>query len=94
MPTYGYHCADCGAFDLVRPMAQAGESAKCPGCGAPGRRRWGAPALRSVDPALTRALDASARSAEAPDVVGSVPPARRRRTRYTSDPRHLRLPRP
>ncbi len=91
MPTYGFDCARCGTFDLVRPMAQAGASAPCSGCGEPGRRRWGAPALRSLDPALTRALDASARTAEAPGVVDGVPS---RRPRYTTDPRHLRLPRP
>jgi len=93
VPTYGYHCAGCGGFDLVRPMSQAGEPAQCPGCGESGRRVFGAPLLRSVDPALTRALDASARTAESPGVVDRVPSSRHR-TRYTSDPRHLRLPRP
>jgi putative FmdB family regulatory protein len=93
VPTYGYDCACCGAFDLVRPMAQAGDPAPCPDCGEPGRRTWGAPALRSTDPALTRALDASAASAEAPVVVDRVPRGPRR-TRTTTDPRHLRLPRP
>jgi putative FmdB family regulatory protein len=91
VPTYGYDCAACGAFDLVRPMAQIDEPAACPRCGEPGRRTWGAPALRSVDPAVSRARDASARSAEAPAIVDRVPS---RRTRYTTDPRHLRLPRP
>ena len=93
MPTYGYHCLRCGGFDLVRPMAQAGEPAACPDCGEPGRRRWGAPALRGIAPALRRALDADARRADAPDVVGAPPP-HRGRTRHTTDPRHLRLPRP
>jgi putative FmdB family regulatory protein len=93
VPTYGYDCAGCGGFDLVRPMSQASEPAECPGCGESGRRVFGAPSLRSVDPALTRALDASAHTAEAPGVVDRVPSSRRR-TRYTSDPRHLRLPRP
>jgi putative FmdB family regulatory protein len=94
MPTYGYDCARCGAFDLIRPMARAGDTALCPGCGAPARRLFGAPALRSVDPALRRALDASAASADAPPVVDRVPGRSRRATRVTTDPRHLRLPRP
>ena len=93
MPTYGYDCARCGAFDLVRPMAEASQPAPCPECGEAGRRTWGAPALRGVDPALRRALDADARRADSPDVV-AAPPARRGRTRYTADPRHQRLPRP
>jgi putative FmdB family regulatory protein len=94
VPTYGYHCAHCGAFDLVRPMAQASAPAACPRCGEPGRRVWGAPALRGVDPALRRALDADARRADAPDVVGALAPNRRGRVKHTTDPRHLRLPRP
>ena len=93
MPIYGYDCAGCGSFDLVRPMARAGEPAFCPTCGEPGRRSYGAPALRSLDPALRGALEASVRGADAPEVVRSVP-ARPPRTRYTRDPRHLRLPRP
>jgi putative FmdB family regulatory protein len=92
VPTYGFDCARCGTFDLVRPMAEASEPVTCPSCGGPARRTWGAPGLRGVDPALRRALDASTRSADAPEVVHAVPP--RRRTRYTTDPRHLRLPRP
>jgi putative FmdB family regulatory protein len=93
VPTYGYDCARCGPFDLVRPMAQASAPAACPQCGDPGRRVWGAPALRGLDPALRGALDADARRADSPDVV-AAPPTRRGRTRHTTDPRHLRLPRP
>jgi putative FmdB family regulatory protein len=93
MPTYGFDCAGCGPFDLVRPMAQAGDPASCPTCGEQGRRSYAAPALRSLDPALRGALGASARSADAPEVVHTVPP-RTRGPRYTTDPRHLRLPRP
>jgi putative FmdB family regulatory protein len=93
VPTYGYDCVTCGAFDLVRPMSQVDAPAPCPSCDEPGRRLFGAPSLRSLDPALTRAVDASARTAEAPGVVDRLPSSRRR-TRYTTDPRHLRLPRP
>ena len=93
MPTYGFDCARCGTFDLVRPMAQASEPAVCPACGKPARRTWGAPALRGVDQAVARALDISVRSADAPEVVSAVPP-RRGGARTTTDPRHRRLPRP
>jgi putative FmdB family regulatory protein len=93
VPTYGYDCARCGAFDLVRPMTQVSKPATCPQCGEPGRRVWGAPALRGLDPALRGALDADARRADTPDVVGAPAP-RPGRVRRTTDPRHLRLPRP
>ena len=43
--------------------------------------------------ATCSSLPPSARSADAPEVVPSVP-ASARGTRYTRDPRHLRLPRP
>jgi len=94
VPTYGYDCPRCGAFDLVRPMVEASAPAACPECGDPARRVWGAPALRAGDPAARRALDASARSADSPPVVSSLPANRRGRPPTTTDPRHLRLPRP
>ena len=54
MPTYSYRCVACGPFDLVRPMAEAGERAVCPACGGPGRRTFGAPALSTWTPACGR----------------------------------------
>jgi putative FmdB family regulatory protein len=94
LPTYGYQCGPCGGFTLVRPMAQAGDPAECPDCGSGARRVFGLPALRSLDPRLRDAMDASARSADAPPVVSAVPGRSRRATRTTTDPRHARLPRP
>ena len=92
MPTYAYECRSCGPFDARRPMAQADEPQPCGSCGEPARRVFTAPGFRRVSP-LTRALDAQERSAHAPDVVGSVPPARRTAPPST-DPRQARLPRP
>jgi putative FmdB family regulatory protein len=95
MPTYDYRCRCCGGFHLVRPMVEASAAARCPDCGETARRVFGAPALRALDPGLRTALDAGARSADAPRVVGSVPPSGRRGgVRTTTDPRHARLPRP
>lgn len=94
MPTYSFRCPDCGGFEMRRPMAEADHPARCPRCSAAAQRVFGAPALRGLDPALRRALDADARSADAPDVVTSVPGRSRRATRITTDPRHARLPRP
>ena len=94
MPTYAFRCPRCGEFELVRPMSAAAAGAGCPHCGAPARRVFGAPALRAGDPGLRRALDASARSADSPDVVTAVPGRRRGGVRTTTDPRHRRLPKP
>ena len=98
MPTYSYSCVVCGDFDLLRRMADAGTEGTCPGCDRSGRRRYGAPALRSLDPALRGALDTQSRSADAPQVVTSLPARtgtdRRRVMRRATDPRQARLPRP
>jgi putative FmdB family regulatory protein len=94
MPTYGFRCASCGEFDLVRPMSAAAAATACPDCGAQAARVYGAPALRGQDPGLRRALDASGRSADAPEVVTAVPGRSRHGIRTTTDPRHARLPRP
>ncbi len=94
MPTYGYRCSPCGAFDVVRPMADASGGAQCPRCGQPATRVFGTPGLRSLDPGMRRALDASAYSAENPSVTTGVPGRSRRSTPVTRDPRHAKLPRP
>jgi hypothetical protein len=75
-------------------MAESGRETTCPDCAHPAARVFGAPALRGLDPTVRRALDASARSADTPQVVTSVPGRSRRATPVTTDPRHARLPRP
>ncbi|MEI6002854.1 zinc ribbon domain-containing protein [Paraburkholderia bengalensis] len=46
MPVYDYACAECGAFETVRRIAERDEPAECPRCGASAERvRVGAPAL-------------------------------------------------
>lgn len=94
MPVYRFSCAVCGPFDLVRPMRESGSPSDCPGCAGPGRRVFGAPALRSLSAGLRRALDAQHRSADTPDVVTAPPPRTRPVQRQVTDPRQLRLPRP
>jgi putative FmdB family regulatory protein len=96
VPTYSYRCAFCGPFDLIRPMSAVTPQECCPDCAAPARRVFGAPVLRSMTPVVRDALTAQERSADAPEVVTSVPtgPPGPRRFRTTTDPRHLSLPRP
>jgi putative FmdB family regulatory protein len=94
VPTYSHRCPSCGPFDVVRPMAAADAPTECPACGAPARRTFGAPALRATPAGVRAAVEAGERSAEAPDVVRSLPSAGRRGPRTTTDPRHARLPRP
>lgn len=54
MPTYDYRCDDCGAFALLRPMAQRDDAAECPGCGKPSPRALvAAPALAGAAASAT-----------------------------------------
>lgn len=78
----------------MRSMADVSASTKCPQCGRDAQRVFGSPGLRSVDPGLIKARDASARSAENPTVTSRVPGSSRRPTPVTRDPRHAKLPRP
>ncbi|SAK63138.1 FmdB family regulatory protein [Caballeronia temeraria] len=46
MPVYDYECADCGAFEAVRRIAERDDPAVCPQCGATaGRVTIGAPTV-------------------------------------------------
>jgi putative FmdB family regulatory protein len=93
VPTYSYRCTGCGDFEVVRAMSSRAERELCPSCGSAAARVFGAPALRTLAPSVLSALAAQERTAHEPDVVTTVPGARRR-TPVTTDPRHLSLPRP
>lgn len=46
MPVYDYECAECGAFETVRRIAERDDPVSCPRCGTSAERvRVGAPAL-------------------------------------------------
>ncbi|MFE3196453.1 FmdB family zinc ribbon protein [Embleya sp. NPDC055664] len=90
MATYVYRCADCGDFELTRPLGEAGPSERCPACAEPGRRVWTAPRLAGNGVRM-RAAAAEERSAHAPTVTSGPPP--RPGVRAPGDPRHARLPR-
>jgi putative FmdB family regulatory protein len=69
MPIYAFDCRACGPFEIVRPMAQAGSPAACPGCSGEARRRFTPPGLALVERPLRRALDREEKSAHEPDVA-------------------------
>ena len=97
MPVYEFRCEACGPFDAHHAMAQVPRSQVCPACGADARRVFSAVGLSRANSPRARAIDAAARTADAPDVVRSLPrqpgapgPA----PAVTRDPRHAKLPRP
>jgi putative FmdB family regulatory protein len=92
MVRYEYRCPACGLWTVALPMGAADAQRACPTCGDPSPRRWSAPLLSRMDPALARQRVREEASRDAPDVVTSVPPAARRRA--PADHRQARLPRP
>jgi putative FmdB family regulatory protein len=69
MPVYAFTCGGCGAFELLRPVADAATPARCPTCGSRARRVFTAPGQSLLARPLRRALDAEERSAHEPAVV-------------------------
>lgn len=78
MATYLFRCPECSVFEVAIPMAAVGSTHACPVCAQESRRVWTAPALSTASAALHRAVDAADASAEAPQVVRSVPAGRPR----------------
>lgn len=69
MPIYAFTCSACGPFELLRPMAEAGDPACCPNCGGGVRRVFTPPGLALLDAPIRRALDEEHKSAHEPEVV-------------------------
>lgn len=69
MPIYAFRCRECGPFELVRPMTDAGAAAACPGCGDEARRVYTPPGLALLATPVRGTLDRQERSAHEPDVV-------------------------
>jgi putative FmdB family regulatory protein len=89
VPTYEFRCAECGPFQLSRPMGTAAQQEPCERCGAPARRVFTAPRLARTPAPLARALRAQEASAHEPSVVQRAAPAR-----PPADRRLASLPRP
>ena len=69
MPVYVFACPVCGRFELTRPMAVAGEGARCPDCRNEARRVFTPPSLPTLASGVRRALEAEEASAHEPRVV-------------------------
>jgi putative FmdB family regulatory protein len=69
VPIYAFTCTRCGSFDVARRVAQAGEPASCPRCGAEARRVFTPPGLALLGKPVRGLLDLQEKSAHAPDVV-------------------------
>jgi putative FmdB family regulatory protein len=90
LPSYEFTCPACGGFDRHHPMTDVPESAPCPACRKPARRRISGGTLLHSSTAV-RLLDATARTAAEPPIV-AAPPGRG--ARITRNPLHRKLPRP
>jgi putative FmdB family regulatory protein len=67
MPTYDYHCPDCGGFDAFRTVAARNEPTACPGCGAAATRVFvSAPRLACMSSSTRTAMGINERAAHAP----------------------------
>jgi putative FmdB family regulatory protein len=69
MPVYAFTCAACGGFDVVRPMAESDEPARCPDCGSDAQRVFSPPGLARLARPVRLGLDMEEKSAHEPEVV-------------------------
>lgn len=73
MATYIFRCPDCSVFEVIQPMTSLTPTHPCPTCAAESTRVFTAPHLASTPAGLHRAINAADASAEAPQVVRSIP---------------------
>jgi putative FmdB family regulatory protein len=66
MPVYEFSCPSCGGFEVVRPMAEAGDPMRCPRCAGAAQRRFGVPGGRHVPAAVSAAHERNERSVHDP----------------------------
>ena len=62
MPTYDYHCEKDGPFEVFRSMDERDSTARRPICGELCYRVLKMPALKSLDPSVSNAMDRNMRS--------------------------------
>ncbi|MFE3448280.1 FmdB family zinc ribbon protein [Nonomuraea sp. NPDC059194] len=88
MATYEYRCPDCGLFEVHLPIGTATAVRDCVACHRPAPRIFSSPYLSRVPSAVAAARTLEEQSRDAPEVVTSMPPPRRR-----PQPQHPALPR-
>lgn len=93
MASYEYRCSACGPFVVQRAIGTAISDEACPSCGGDARRVFSAPHLALASAPVRRGYALEEKSRDHPDVVTSVPPAARPRSRAPYNPAWSKLPR-
>ena len=96
MALYEFACPACPVVEAFYPMGSAPDSIECPECGGQAERRISVPRLSIAGTTAFKVVDATKKSAHEPQVVsGPLPHSpSSRATPTTSNPLHLKLPRP
>lgn len=94
MTTYAFRCQECGPYDARFPIGTAPDRASCPDCGGSSRRVITAPGIGRGSNPYRRAVESTMASADAPQIVSSLPGRARRPQPVTTNPLHRTLPRP
>ena len=92
MVSYLYRCAECGPWEVARPIGTAEDRSACPVCGSPGRRQYTPPLLARTPRPVAAARLREEASRDEPTVTTAVPP--KVTTPVRRDPRWNALPRP
>ena len=73
MPVYDYLCDDCGAFTVMRPMAECDDPHDCPACGETAPRAFlTAPYFATMDAGRRQAFATNERSSHAPQTLAQM----------------------
>lgn len=98
MPTYEFSCDEHGRTEDFFSMGDAPNAVPCPECGADSRRVFSSPMISAVDQRRMNLIDSTKATADAPQVVSSIPSGGRINSKPTPmappDPRLQKLPRP
>jgi len=93
---YEYRCEQDGPFDAILPLGSAPAAMACPECAGASPRVFTAPAVKTMNRELFRALDHEEKTKTDPDLVASLParPKHQRTPVLPLTPTRAKLPRP